>query len=143
MRNLALLPIRAPTDTRRRSARFRGATMAWITDSSTSPPEPGGKSFAVGGGIPHVLRHFEACNDRALKLRTLDEVQKRGRWLCASCVLRYENRRVLVATFPRVTLTNMTQVVSKIPQRLFAASQNSHCRLSCGIKAANVAISRP
>ena len=39
---------------------------------------------------PHVMRHSGPSNDRAFHCRTIEEVQKRGRWLTSTSLRRYE-----------------------------------------------------
>ena len=39
---------------------------------------------------PYMLRHGGPSYDRAYTLRTLEEIQKRGRWKSANSVRRYE-----------------------------------------------------
>ena len=38
----------------------------------------------------HVMRHSGPSNDRALHCRTIEKVQKRGRWLASTSLRRYE-----------------------------------------------------
>ena len=48
--------------------------------------------------VPYQLRHSGASLDRATAARPLDEVRKRGRWLAAKSVARYEKSARLSAT---------------------------------------------
>ena len=43
--------------------------------------------------VPYHGRHSEASVDRAENLRTLESIQKRGRWKSAQSVRRYEKKR--------------------------------------------------
>ena len=40
--------------------------------------------------VPYQLRHSGASHDRLHRLRSQDEVMKRGRWTTTQSVLRYE-----------------------------------------------------
>ena len=54
--------------------------------------------------VPYMARHGGASDDRATKVRTLDEVRKRGRWLSESSTRRYEKHGKLqgrLAKMPR------------------------------------------
>ncbi|MBM3947591.1 MAG: hypothetical protein FJ315_09395 [SAR202 cluster bacterium] len=46
--------------------------------------------WKCGAIVPYQWRHSGPSIDRALKLRSLDEVQKRGRWQSSKSVARYE-----------------------------------------------------
>ena len=45
----------------------------------------------VTGYVPHQLRHRGPSHDRAQQLRSLESIQKRGRWKQLRSVTRYES----------------------------------------------------
>ena len=60
---------------------------------------------------PHCLRHGSASTDFALGLRTLDAIQRKGRWKASASVRRYEKSGRLSAQ------------VSRIPAHILRASR--------------------
>ncbi len=44
----------------------------------------------VDGLVPYSLRHAGASKDALCKIRTLREIQKRGRWRAHRSITRYE-----------------------------------------------------
>ncbi|CAE7187344.1 unnamed protein product [Symbiodinium necroappetens] len=46
--------------------------------------------------MPHILRHSGASNDMFHKRRSLNEIQKRGRWQARKSVARYEKHALLL-----------------------------------------------
>ncbi|CAE7204167.1 unnamed protein product [Symbiodinium sp. CCMP2592] len=46
--------------------------------------------------MPHILRHSGASNDMFHKRRSLNEIQKRGRWQARKSVTRYEKHALLL-----------------------------------------------
>ena len=76
---------------------------------------------------PHVMRHSGPSNDRALHCRTIEEVQKRGRWLASTSLRRYEKSARLsrlVADLPMQALAKIQEHARKVPANLMPASLN-------------------
>ena len=76
---------------------------------------------------PHVMRHSGPSNDRALHCRTIEEVQKRGRWLASTSLRRYEKSARLsrlVADLPAQALAKIQEHARKVPANLMPASLN-------------------
>ena len=51
---------------------------------------------------PHGVRHSGASNDRFHRRRTLAEIQKRGRWVNAKSVARYEKEALILAAWQKL-----------------------------------------
>ena len=109
---------------RHSGARLGGASTAWTVGGSSDmaaaiakptfsfTTDTWHKSCTVGGGTPSL---------GTSKIRTSNEVQKRGRWLSANSARRNaKSARLssLVAKLPPVVLTNMARAVSKMPKCL-------------------------
>ena len=52
--------------------------------------------------VPYMLRHAGPSYDILTKLRTLPEVQRRGRWLSLTSVRRYEKARQVTAQLQKL-----------------------------------------
>ena len=67
----------------------------------------------------HALRHSGPSNDIATRCRTLAQVQKRGRWKCASTLQRYEKSgrlQVQLKKLPRATIEHLRMVEARLDQ---------------------------
>ena len=76
---------------------------------------------------PHVMRHSGPSNDRALHCLTLEEVQKRRRWLASTSLRRCEKSARLsrlVADLPAQALAKIQEHARKVPANLMPASLN-------------------
>ena len=62
------------------------------------------KEMGVEGLTPYAMRHAGASHDAIHKLRTLAEIQKRGRWRCHRSVTRYEKGGRVGASYARLSL---------------------------------------
>lgn len=80
---------------------------------------------------PHCCRHGGASADFARQLRTLVEVQRRGRWRAASSVRRYEKAG------------RLTRQVALIPQKLLQRANAIAARLPVGLAVQPTAAKRP
>eukprot|EP00438_Fugacium_kawagutii_P014872 Skav225061 [mRNA] locus=scaffold2293:20241:21200:- [translate_table: standard] len=70
---------------------------------------------------PHVVRHSAASCDRFHKRRTLQQIQKRGRWATTKSVARYEKEALILHGWNQLSRTQQELVVQKselFPKRL-------------------------
>ena len=76
------------------------------------------------GVCPHVFRHSAASNDVFMQRRSLDEVQKRGRWAVHSSVVRYEKAAILLQQLKKLSSHQQRAArtaASRFPGMLVAA----------------------
>lgn len=74
---------------------------------------------ALGPAHPYRLRHGGASRDFALKLRRLEEIQRRGRWKSFASVRRYEKGgrlQQLLRQLPKKVLSDALDAASNIEQ---------------------------
>ena len=70
---------------------------------------------------PHCLRHGAASSDFASKLRSLDEIQRRGRWKSQLSLKRYEKSGRLARQFDLLSTAQVTKakaLASTLPRLL-------------------------
>ena len=80
-----------------------GTLDRWFSEATTA------RSLRSQRLTPHCARHGAASSDSALGLRSLDEIQRKGRWLASTSVRRYEkagrlNRQVCLMTSAQLAL---------------------------------------
>lgn len=51
---------------------------------------------------PHVVRHSGASNDQCCRRRSIQQIQKRGRWQCQKSVARYEKEAYILQAWDRI-----------------------------------------
>ena len=75
-------------------------------------------SIAVSGHmlglklVPYQLRHSGASDDRLQKIRTSEEIMKRGRWRTLKSVARYEKHARVTLEFSRLTASVQAHCVA-------------------------------
>eukprot|EP00438_Fugacium_kawagutii_P013880 Skav219719 [mRNA] locus=scaffold301:36224:37183:+ [translate_table: standard] len=70
---------------------------------------------------PHVVRHSAASCDRFHKRRTLQQIQKRGRWATPKSVARYEKEALILHGWNQLSQSQQEVIVQKselFPKRL-------------------------
>ena len=66
--------------------------------------------------MPHVVRHAGASNDRYHNRRSLQEIQKRGRWAAKSSVARYEKAALLLSAWKQADSARFKAIESRSQQ---------------------------
>eukprot|EP00438_Fugacium_kawagutii_P019574 Skav228158 [mRNA] locus=scaffold439:19428:23715:+ [translate_table: standard] len=62
---------------------------------------------------PHMVRHSAASNDQCCKRRSIQQIQKRGRWQSQKSVVRYEKEAYLLQAWDRIPKPVQTLVLHK------------------------------
>ena len=80
-----------------------GTLDRWFSEATSA------RSLRLLRFTPHCARHGAASSDFALGLRSLEEMQRKGRWLASASVRRYEkagrlNRQVCLMTGAQLAL---------------------------------------